>query len=74
MLGAVLGQFHLLTEAHDSFLKRYEAMETRLRSGLQRKCGERLAAVLFVCHIQLKLYNWFESQMEHGSCACIPAP
>lgn len=49
-------------------------METRLRAGLQCEHGERLSAVLFVHHVQLKLHNWFEAQMEFGSPEAMASP
>jgi len=67
MLGTLLGKLHPVTEAYQSFLRVLEAMETRLCDALQHKHGERLAAVLFVYHVQLKLHNWFEGQMEFGT-------
>ena len=74
VLGGVLGAMHPVTTEYQVFLKQCKSVETRLRAALQRKYGERAGAVLFACHVQLKLHNWFESQTEHGNINTTPPP
>jgi hypothetical protein len=72
LLGALLGDAHLVLLAYGRFLRLYDRMETRLESELDHAYGCRLGPALMVFHVLPFLSNWYMQQLDVQSGTKLP--
>ena len=63
-----------MTVAYRAYLAAYDNHETRLQGMMNALHGPRLSACLYMYHIQLKAYYWFEQASSHVATGGLPPP
>jgi hypothetical protein len=74
MLGMIAGVDHEVTKSVKSFNRLFDKLETRLRHSMERSFGPRLAPAMIVLYMHMKLYYWFEAQLDVSETARVEAP
>ena len=62
LAGSILGDKHRAVQKYGEFLKHYDRVEARLSNAMTKQLGPNAAPAVFLFHVHLMWYNWFQEQ------------